>query len=1081
MICIVSLFLSYLIPFEYTTSDSQKESITSSSSWITETIDISNLSSRMSQPRYDSNGTLHFLIIDQDQNLKFLTRYESSFSFEIVDEGCEGFFWEFDKNDQPHITYLKQNETDEMVMYAFRTNGEWSSEYVCPLDYREAFSSMTLDRLGRPHIVITNGHWCELKYGIRKDSGWDIEIVYKGSDYTNHRTGRYSDITIDNDLTPHIVFSEFLGEYGAGTIYYATYEDSDWVLKIIVSDSETNNPSIALDSNGNPHFSYVNTEYQIEYVKYENDTFKKEVVFKDVDIKYRSRIEIDSKDRPRILFCCYEMDEAGLFLSEWDGEAWETEKVYSKSCPGITLFIDLDDESHIIGSRGTSVIIAKRGLPSQCSISTPPRDLEVNDKEGYIKLTWNRSFSNGYSEIIGYNIYRSVGSDDFQKLIFHDRNSNFEYFDSEIESNRTYRYYISAVNAIGESNESNIGKITVSFGQNPYWEFNLVKQLSSYNYIGAKIFIDRYGRPNICYSENDPPSLMLAAKNGAKWTYNVLKSDYHSLIALDHVFDNNGDSHYAYVIKEKMNDTYKLIHAWGDPGNLSEDIVDNVHMELKTLEIRFDSKNQIHMMYYDSIENHNHLIYATQNGSGWTFKDLGYVGHHPGGFSFAIDKLDRVHLCNITTLLTYSLFTNDGRSFEILNKSDSYPPSFSSPKIMVDSNNNPYILYKNNGLKYGENIKGNWSFSSLGSLDISYGVYDCLFDENDTLHILYYDMNTGSFYGYMNGSNLTKQSLNLEPGTYSRSTMILDPLNRPHIIISEFHKHYLIYTWWNDGRIIEYPEPDEINDNDGDGLPDGDSNNSQSWMDMDDDNDGYSDIVELEWNTDPLDNNSHPLSPVWLEIPTVEFGGCEFGISFDLLDYISDVDTPIEKMIFSVMGYNATCINVSVSGHVLNIDQITRSQSEVWLRAFDGLHYVDTNITVIADGTGAPLPDHDKDGIPDAEDDDIDNDGFNNTVEGLCGTNPYNNRSFPPDLDEDGLPDSLDPDRDGDGVDDEDDPYPDDCGKWEEEVNDKKGNSVWWWVVGIVFLLVVIGIVVRLLLVRRKGKGGESEKKVGEK
>jgi len=114
-----------------------------------------------------------------------------------------------------------------------------------------------------------------------------------------------------------------------------------------------------------------------------------------------------------------------------------------------------------------------------------------------------------------------------------------------------------------------------------------------------------------------------------------------------------------------------------------------------------------------------------------------------------------------------------------------------------------------------------------------------------------------------------------------------------------------------------------------------------------------------------------------------------------------------------------------------------------------------------------PLPpDIDNDGIPDAEDNDIDNDGFSNIAEELCGTDPYDNRSFPPDMDDDGMPDSLDPDRDGDGVDNEDDLYPDDGGKWEEVGKEGKGISVWLWVVGIILLLLVLGIVGRFLLLR---------------
>ena len=70
--------------------------------------------------------------------------------------------------------------------------------------------------------------------------------------------------------------------------------------------------------------------------------------------------------------------------------------------------------------------------------------------------------------------------------------------------------------------------------------------------------------------------------------------------------------------------------------------------------------------------------------------------------------------------------------------------------------------------------------------------------------------------------------------------------------------------------------------------------------------------------------------------------------------------------------------------------------------------------------------DMDDDGKPDAikencntsltEDDDIDGDGFNNTIELLIGTNPESPSSRPIDYDSDGIPDALDDDMDNDGM-----------------------------------------------------------------
>ena len=70
--------------------------------------------------------------------------------------------------------------------------------------------------------------------------------------------------------------------------------------------------------------------------------------------------------------------------------------------------------------------------------------------------------------------------------------------------------------------------------------------------------------------------------------------------------------------------------------------------------------------------------------------------------------------------------------------------------------------------------------------------------------------------------------------------------------------------------------------------------------------------------------------------------------------------------------------------------------------------------------------DMDNDGKPDSikencntsltEDDDIDGDGFNNTIEKQLGTNPNNPSSKPIDYDSDGTPDGLDDDMDNDGM-----------------------------------------------------------------
>ncbi len=79
-------------------------------------------------------------------------------------------------------------------------------------------------------------------------------------------------------------------------------------------------------------------------------------------------------------------------------------------------------------------------------------------------------------------------------------------------------------------------------------------------------------------------------------------------------------------------------------------------------------------------------------------------------------------------------------------------------------------------------------------------------------------------------------------------------------------------------------------------------------------------------------------------------------------------------------------------------------------------------------GEGTDEPDN-----GDGNESDSDGDGWNDTTEEKCGTDPYDNTSFPEDMDGDGIPDKLDGDIDGDGVPNEKDAYPRDPDRWEKE------------------------------------------------
>ena len=185
----------------------------------------------------------------------------------------------------------------------------------------------------------------------------------------------------------------------------------------------------------------------------------------------------------------------------------------------------------------------------------------------------------------------------------------------------------------------------------------------------------------------------------------------------------------------------------------------------------------------------------------------------------------------------------------------------------------------------------------------------------------------------------------------------------------------------------------ETTDTDGDGYGDNSDafiNDDTEWLDTDgdnignnadtdDDGDGYSDSVELDEGSDPLDYGS---------IPT-DFDG-------DLIPNSTDDDDDND-------GVND------------NDDAFPLDASE-WL-------------------------DTDGDLIGNNLDTDDDNDGYSDTVESNEGTDPLNANDRPLDTDGDFIPNSTDVDDDNDGVNDGSDAFPLDASEWLDTDGDNIGNN----------------------------------------
>ena len=92
--------------------------------------------------------------------------------------------------------------------------------------------------------------------------------------------------------------------------------------------------------------------------------------------------------------------------------------------------------------------------PLKYSIPTPPQNLVAQSGSGYVNLTWDAPVGDGGKAITAYKIYRNG------TLIATVPQSQLYYNDTDVVGEHPYRYYVVAVNEIGDGLKSNFVRTT---------------------------------------------------------------------------------------------------------------------------------------------------------------------------------------------------------------------------------------------------------------------------------------------------------------------------------------------------------------------------------------------------------------------------------------------------------------------------------------------------------------------------------------------------------------------------------------------------------------------------------------------
>jgi len=240
----------------------------------------------------------------------------------------------------------------------------------------------------------------------------------------------------------------------------------------------------------------------------------------------------------------------------------------------------------------------------------------------------------------------------------------------------------------------------------------------------------------------------------------------------------------------------------------------------------------------------------------------------------------------------------------------------------------------------------------------------------------------------------------------------------------------------------------EWEDSDGDGI----GNNA----DLDDDQDGWSDMDEIDCQTDPLSSLEVPIDfdsdHICDRVDTDDDGD---GIE-DAYDMFPFDATEWDDLDFDGIGDNADSDDDGDGWYDFDEPNCGTDPNDANSipddfdgdRICDPVDNDDDNDLIVDVNDAFPMDssetkDTDSDGIGDNSDADDDGDDWPDNVEAMCLTDPLSSTSVPDDTDGDGQCDFIDADDDGDGVGDPNDAFPLDSTEWEDRNGDGLGDNAY--------------------------------------
>ena len=593
--------------------------------------------------------------------------------------------------------------------------------------------TICLDWEGYPHLVFGGDHL----YYAWFDGEWRMEVVDDSPS-----TGIQPSLTLDSNGDPHISYQSFAGN---GQLRYAFKGIGGW--EIAVPDDGAGMAAgrystIAVDSYDEPHISYVGGDYALRHAHRESGVWSVETLETNLGTYGgENSIDIDQNDYPHIAYFDDSNNRLRYAYEDLSGWHLETPDAAYDVGSGVSLVLDSSDYPHISHFHWAGSY-----------------DLRYSYKDG---SGWHHEDADTLG-ITGR--YTSIVLD----------TSGYPHISYVRDYTRMLRYaYKDAMGWHGQD-----------VGVEPSGEC-------------TSIVLDSAGYPHMAFGEDGysvDDRYVYAYLDGGGWHFHTLAQEawvgqYSSLVVED-----DGTAHVAYEGYD-----YKTQYAYRDPvyGEWFPEIVEIGDEIAWHTELAFDPSARQHLTYYDMMN--QYLRYAFHDGSLW-HTEIADTAVQANG-TIAVDDSSVPHVCYVerdTYFLRYGYRSESVWTFETMPGI-----TYSRPSMVLDSNGKAHVCFVNSSseLKYAKRDVSGWFVETVDgsgsaanfdqpSIDLDSAGYP---------HIGYYlTIGRDLRYAYRDGSGWHFEDVDTLGIVGNNPSLKIDVAGYPHISYRDMGNEDLRYAFKNE-------------------------------------------------------------------------------------------------------------------------------------------------------------------------------------------------------------------------------------------------------------------------------------------